>query len=75
MSLNPVSSVSDVSSPCAKLSFNINAFNGNKTNFNRACPSPKTMVPASIQPRQPQQEVPSLPSFSRKPSPGVMMPM
>lgn len=42
MSLNPNSSETYFSSesPCAKLSFNINAFNGNKTNFNR-CPSPK----------------------------------
>lgn len=42
MSLNPNSSETSFSSesPCAKLSFNINAFNGNRTNFNR-CPSPK----------------------------------
>ncbi len=42
MSLNPNSSETSFSSEtnCAKLSFNINAFNGNKTNFNR-CPSPK----------------------------------
>ncbi len=42
MSLNSNSSETSFSSkaPCAKLSFNINAFNGNKTNFNR-CPSAK----------------------------------
>ena len=42
MSLNSNSSETFFSSeaPCAKLSFNINAFNGNKTNFNR-CPAPK----------------------------------
>ncbi len=34
--------------PSAKLSFNINAFNGNTTNFNRASypsPSPKASAP------------------------------
>lgn len=64
MSLNPHFSAVDVSSPCAKLSFHINAFNGNTTNF---CARPKLSIPI-----QPQQEVPS---FSRKPSPGSMMPM
>ncbi len=56
MSLNPpstsLSSAPDSSeSPSAKLSFNINAFNGNTTNFNR-CPAPK---PKSMtHPVQPQ---------------------
>lgn len=71
MSLNPNFSTDDVSSPCAKLSFHINAFNGNTTNFG---PRPKSlMIPT--QPRQPHEELPSLPPFLRKPSPGVMMPM
>ena len=68
MSLNPNFSAVDVSSPCAKLSININAFNGNTTNFG---PRPKSLM-ISTQPHQPHQE---LPSFSRKPSPGSMMPM
>ena len=42
----------------AKLSININAFNGNTTTFNR-CPNP---TPKSV-PVQPRQEVP-LPSYS-----------
>ena len=68
MSLNPNFSAVDVSSPSAKLSININAFNGNTTNFG---PRPKSlMIPT--QPRQPQQE---LSPFLRKPSPGSMMPM
>ena len=74
MSLNPNFSAVDASSPCAKLSFNINAFNGNTTNFG---PRPKSLMISTqptqpTQPHQPQQEVPS---FSRKPSPGSMMPM
>lgn len=36
-------------SPCDKLSFNINAFNGNTTNFNN-CPSSKSH-PLPVQPR------------------------
>ena len=43
---------------CAKLTFNISAFNGNTTTFNR-CPNP---TPKSV-PVQPRQEVP-LPSYS-----------
>lgn len=44
MSLSPNSSETSFSSeaPCAKLSLNINAFNGNTTNFNR-CPAPKSV--------------------------------
>ncbi len=54
MSLNH-SSASDSafaseSSPSAKLSFNINAFNGNTTNFNRCqAPKPKSMTPVQPQ--------------------------
>ena len=73
MSLNPNFSASDETSPCAKLSFHINAFNGNTT----IVPRPKSvMIPTQpTQPSQPHQELPSLPPFLRKPSPGSMMPM
>lgn len=67
MSLNPEFSA-DAST---KLSFNINAFNGNTTNFNRACPSPKTVLPMPVQPRQ---EVPV--SWTHmKPTTGLVRPM
>jgi hypothetical protein len=44
MSLNPNSSETSFVSeaPCSKISLNINAFNGNTTNFNRR-PSPKSL--------------------------------
>lgn len=50
MSLNSDSSSTSFSAdvPSAKLSLNINAFNGNTTNFNR-CPSPKAL-PLPVQP-------------------------
>lgn len=67
MSLNPDFSAADVST---KLSFNISAFNGNTTNFNRACPSPKTL-PMPVQPRQ---EVPG-PWMPLKPTTGLVRPM
>lgn len=70
MSLNPDFSAADASAPCAKLSFNINAFNGNTTNFNRACPSPKTL-PMPVQPRQ---EVP-VSWTPMKPTTGLVRPM
>ena len=50
MTLNPEFSCADVES---KLSFRINAFNGNTTNFNR-CPKP---TPKTV-PVQPRQELP-----------------
>jgi hypothetical protein len=60
MSLNPSSAFCascDVT-PDAKFSLNINAFNGNTTNFNR-CPAPSSKsLPMPVQPR----ELP--PSFS-----------
>jgi len=51
MSLNPNSSETSFASeePCSKFSLNINAFNGNTTNFNR-CPAPKSL-PLSVQPK------------------------
>ncbi len=52
MPLNPDFSCVDVES---KLSFRINAFNGNTTNFNRCLkPTPKSI----ITPIQPRQELP-----------------
>lgn len=52
MSLNSDSSATSFSAdvPSAKLSLNINAFNGNTTNFNR-CPAPsKKALPLPVQP-------------------------
>lgn len=47
MSLNSLPSTVPSTVPSAKLSFNINAFNGNTTNFNRAsCPSPSPKATA-----------------------------
>ena len=49
MSLNPNScETSFVSESSTKFSLNINAFNGNTTNFNR-CPAPKS-APIPVQP-------------------------
>lgn len=79
MSLNPFSaSASDSAfaseSPSAKFSLNINAFNGNTTNFNRcAAPKPKAMLTTvPVQPR----ELP-LPSFGSgtRISTGAIRPM
>ncbi len=51
MSLSPNSSEASFASeqPSAKFSLNINAFNGNTTNFNR-CPAPKSL-PLPTQPK------------------------
>ena len=75
MSLSPNSSETSFASeaPSEKLSFNINAFNGNTTNFNRACPSPKTTVPLPM-PVQPRQEVP-VSWTPLKPTSGLIRPM
>jgi len=75
MSLNPFSpsssaaaAASAVSPPDAKLTFNINAFNGNTTNFNRGRgPSAK----AVITPVQPN----GFPSRQTVLRPGMMTPM
>lgn len=40
------------SAPSAKLSFNINAFNGNTTNFNR-CPAPRAKAMLTQMPSAP----------------------
>lgn len=76
MPLNPAFSTSAASAaaPDAKLTFNINAFNGNKTNFGGgSAPRPKSMTA----PVQPMRDVSSLlPSMtSTKPRPGMIMPM
>ena len=60
MSLNPDSVCMEC--PSEKLSFNINAFNGNTTNFR---PSPKSV------PVQPRIDLP----VHSKPPPRAMMPM
>ena len=69
MSLSPNSSEASFASeqPCAKLSFNINAFNGNTTNFNRG-PAPKSL------PTQPTTK-PTFGSLGSNLSPGVARPM
>lgn len=71
MSLSPNSSEASFASeqPSAKFSLNINAFNGNTTNFNR-CPAPKSL-PLPIQPTN----KPSFSGFPSKIPPGTIMPM
>ena len=70
MSLNPFSPSSSAAavSPDAKLTFNINAFNGNTTNFNR-CRGPSAK--AVITPVQPH----GFPSRQTVLRPGMMTPM
>ena len=71
MSLNPDFSAC-VAAPDTKLSFNINAFNGNTTNFGKcAAPAPKSLSPTST-PTQPRIE-PFLPNTTRRS--GMIMPM
>ncbi len=72
MSLNPNSSESSFASePSSKFSLNINAFNGNTTNFNR-CPAPK---PKSLPlPRQPTT-MPTFGNLGSSLSPGMIRPM
>ena len=70
MSLSPNSSeTSFVSEPSAKFSLNINAFNGNTTNFNR-CPAPKSL-PLPIQPKT----NPTFGSLNSNFSPAMVRPM
>jgi hypothetical protein len=78
MSLNPnfsaSSSAAAFAAPDAKLSFNINAFNGNTTNFGKCAapaPAPKSMT-LTPTPTQPRIE-PFLPNTNRRP--GMIMPM
>ncbi len=77
MSLNPAFSsacataTATDAAPDAKLTFNVNAFNGNKTNFGGcSAPRPKSMMTTTI-PVQPMRDVPSM----TKPRPGMIMPM
>ena len=76
MPLNPdfSSSAAAFAAPDAKLSFNINAFNGNTTNFGKCAapaPAPKSMTLTST-PTQPRIE-PFLPNTTRRS--GMIMPM
>ena len=74
MSLNPAFSTSAASTaaPDAKLTFNINAFNGNKTNFGGgSAPRPKSMTA----PVQPMRDVTLFTSTITKPRPGMMAPL
>jgi hypothetical protein len=72
MSLNPNSSESSFASETSsKFSLNINAFNGNTTNFNR-CPAPR---PKSLPlPRQPTT-MPTFGNLGSNLSPGMIRPM
>ena len=71
MSLSPNSSEASFASeqPSAKFSLNINAFNGNTTNFNR-CPAPKSL-PLPVQPKT----NPNFGSLTTNLSPGMVRPM
>ena len=77
MSLNPAFSTSAASAavavaPDAKLTFNINAFNGNKTNFGGgSAPKPKSMTA----PVQPMRDMPLLFPLTTKPRPGMTVPL
>lgn len=75
MSLNPA--LSAVPAPDAKLTFNINAFNGNKTNFGGcSAPKPKSMTRTPIQPmRDVSSLVPSTSTSTTIPRSGMIMPM
>ena len=80
MSLNPaLSSVTAAAAPVAaapdaKLTFNINAFNGNKTNFGGgSAPRPKSMMATT--PVQPMRDMPLLFPLTTKPRPGMMAPL
>ena len=74
MSLNPDFSSAAAVAPDAKFSLNINAFNGNTTNFNRcAAPKPKAMLTTvPVQPRE--LPLPSFGSGTRFPA-GAIRPM
>ncbi len=71
MSLNPAfsSACACACAPDAKFSLNINAFNGNTTNFNR-CPAPKSL-PMPVQPR----ELPSTSHVGSSVRPYLVRPM
>ena len=71
MSLSPNSSEAFFASEqtSAKFSLNINAFNGNTTNFNR-CPAPKSL-PLPVQPTT----KPSFSGFNKNLTAGMIRPM
>ena len=71
MSLNPNSSETSFASqqPSAKISININAFNGNTTNFNRSPASKSVHLP--IQPTT----KPNFGNLGSNLSPGMARPM
>jgi hypothetical protein len=75
MSLNPALSSASAAvavAPDAKLTFNINAFNGNKTNFGGgSAPKPKSMTA----PVQPMRDMPLLFPLTTKPRPGMTVPL
>jgi hypothetical protein len=80
MPLNPAFSTSAASAaaPDAKLTFNVNAFNGNNTNFGGcSAPKPKSMTNPATGPVQPLRDMPSVfpPTTLTKPRPGMIMPM
>jgi hypothetical protein len=78
MSLNDSFSSAEgrLSAPDAKLTFNINAFNGNKTNFGGgSAPRPKSMTNPTTAPVQPMHNVTLFTSTMTKPRPGMIMPM
>jgi len=60
--------------PDAKLTFNINAFNGNKTNFGGG-PAPKSKSMMATNPVQPMRDMPSLFPLTTKPRPGMTVPL
>ncbi len=74
MSLNPALSsatAATAATPDAKLTFNINAFNGNKTNFG-GCSAPRPKSMTTTIPVQPMRDVPST-TTTTKPLSGVIM--
>jgi len=78
MPLNPAFSTSAASAaaPDAKLTFNINAFNGNKTNFGGgSAPRPKSMTNPTTAPVQPMRDMPLLFPLTTKPRPGMTVPL
>jgi len=78
MSLNPALSSATAAAvataPDAKLTFNINAFNGNKTNFGGG-PAPKSKSMMATNPVQPMRDMPSLFPLTTKPRPGMTVPL
>lgn len=71
MSLNPSTFASASAPPCAKLTLNISAFNGNTTKVNVGRPSPKLFVHHSpVQPKTPH-----LNTAAAQPAARLLLPM